>query len=87
MTNSTTTTTTTAMMNPNFATDLRLIGNRKAIELNDIKATNEYEIRSLQISINKKYAAITEALDGLYQLGIEHNYTIAQLVALHDSLI
>jgi hypothetical protein len=81
MTNSTT------AINPNFATDLRLIGNRKAIELNDIKLTNEYEARSMSIKITKKYEAIIEALDGLYSLGIEHDFTIAQLVALHDSLV
>jgi outer membrane protease len=74
------------MTNSNFATDLRLISNRQAIEINNIKTTNEYEARGFKIAITKKYATIVEALEGLYELGIEHNYTIAQLVELHDHL-
>ena len=39
----------------NLNTDLRLLSNRKAIELNSLSNLNAYDLRSAQIKINWKY--------------------------------
>lgn len=72
--------------NTNFATDLRLLSNRKAIELSNIKATNEYEIRSAKIIIERKYKIVIEALEGLYEMGVEHSCSLVELINSFDSI-
>lgn len=70
------------MINNNTAlnTDLRLLNNRKAIELNSLTGMNEYDLRGAQIKIEWKYQVIIEALEGLYELGVQHSCNLAYLV-------
>jgi hypothetical protein len=86
VTTNNTATTEGITMNVNYQTDLRLLSNRKAIELNSISTTNEYEKRSAVININKKYAVIIEALEGLYAIGVEHSCSLASIVATFDTI-
>jgi hypothetical protein len=73
-------------LNVNYQTDLRLLSNRKAIELNSISIDNAYERRLAMINIEKKYAVIIEALVGLYELGIEHNCSLASIISIYTSI-
>jgi hypothetical protein len=66
-------------LNTALNTDLRLLNNRKAIELNSLTSINEYDLRSAQIKIEWKYQVIIEALEGLYTLGIQHSCNLAYL--------
>lgn len=70
------------MINNNTAlnTDLRLLNNRKAIELDSLTGMNEYDLRGAQIKIEWKYQVIIEALEGLYTLGVQHSCNLAYLV-------
>lgn len=86
VTTNNTTTTEGITMNVNYQTDLRLLSNRKVIELNSINTTNEYEKRSAVININKKYTVIIEALEGLYAIGVEHSCSLASIVATFDTI-
>jgi hypothetical protein len=72
--------------NVNFQTDLRLLTNRKIIELNAISTTNEYERRGAILKIEQKYTVIIEALVGLYDLGIEHSCSLASIISTFHSI-
>lgn len=64
----------------NLNTDLRLLSNRKAIELNSLSNLNAYDLRSAQIKINWKYEVIIEALTGLHEMGVEHSCNLSDLI-------
>lgn len=66
----------------NLNIDLRLLSNRKAIELTSIRnlKLSEYETRSKEIALNWKYEVVIEALQGLYDLGIAHTCNLSELL-------
>jgi hypothetical protein len=66
--------------NTALATDLRLLNNRKAIELASLTNLSAYDLRGAQIKIEWKYQVIIEALEGLYTLGVQHSCNLAYLV-------
>lgn len=70
----------------NLNTDLRLLNNRKAIELNSLVNLNAYDLRSAQMKINWKYEVIVEALTGLHKLGVEHSCNLSELVANFEAI-
>lgn len=70
----------------NLNTDLRLLSNRKAIELNNLYNLNAYDLRSAQIKINWKYEVIIEALTGLHEIGVEHVCNLSELVYSFDAI-
>jgi hypothetical protein len=74
------------MTNTNLSTDLRLLHNRKAIELNSLSNLNAYDLRSAQIKINWKYEVIVEALTGLHDMGVAHSCNLSELVANFEAI-
>lgn len=64
----------------NLTIDLRLIANRKAIELNTLNNLSAYDLRSAQIRINWKYEVIIEALTGLHEMGVAHSCNLIELI-------
>lgn len=71
--------------NTGFAIDLRLLANRKALELQGL-SKDSYTDRGTIISIERKYAVVIEALQGLYMLNIQHNCSLVELL-VHYNLI
>lgn len=70
----------------NLNTDLRLLSNRKAIELNSLSNLNAYDLRSAQIKINWKYEVIIEALTGLHEMGVEHSCNLSDLISNFEAI-
>lgn len=66
--------------------DMRLLNNRYNIELNNIKG-NEYEKRSNKIALDRKYAVVKEALISLYQLGIQHDCNLRELLDNYNIVV
>lgn len=66
--------------------DMRLLNNRYLIELNNVKG-NEYEKRSSKIALDHKYAIVKEALISLYELGIQHNCNLSELLFNYNTVI
>lgn len=65
--------------------DLRLLSNRKALEVAGLSKDN-YEQRFQLISIEKKYAVVIEALEGLYNLGIQHSCSLVDLLNEYNNI-
>lgn len=70
----------------NLSTDLRLLNNRKAIELNSLVNLSAYDLRSAQIKINWKYEVIVEALTGLHEMNVQHSCNLSELVANFEAI-
>ncbi len=70
----------------NLTADLRLLSNRKALELNSLSNLNEYELRSAKIRIEWKFQVIIEALEGLHDLGINHSCNLSELVNTFEAI-
>ena len=70
----------------NFTTsiniDNRLLDNRYILELNVILSSklNAYEERSAKIALDRKYSVVRTALEGLYELGIQHSCNLSDLL-------
>lgn len=64
----------------NLNIDIKLLSNRKAIELNALTNLNAYDLRSAQIKINWKYEVIQEALVGLHNLGVAHSCNLVEII-------
>jgi len=83
-----TSTLSTAVKTQAIAIDNRLLDNRYAIELaqvNTIKSA--YDQRSAKIALDRKYACVREALFGLYDLGIQHNCNLSDLLVNFDVVV
>lgn len=72
-------------LNTGLATDLRLLSNRKALELQNLSKDN-YNERLTIVNIERKYKVITEALEGLYVLKIQHSCSLIELINSFDSI-
>lgn len=68
-----------------FNNDLRLLSNRKALEVAGLSKDN-YEQRFQLIVIEKKYAVVIEALEGLYNLGIQHSCSLVDLLNEYNNI-
>jgi hypothetical protein len=68
-----------------FNNDLQLLSNRKALELNNL-SKDEFIARGQQATIERKYKVIIEALEGLYDLGIQHSCSLIELITQFDSI-
>ena len=85
--------TTQTLSSANFASaiavDFRLLDNRYIIELNTICASNigAYEERSAKIALDRKYNTVREALRSLYDLGIQHNCNLSELLANYNVVV
>lgn len=81
--------TTSAANTQAIAIDFRLLDNRYVIELNAILASklNAYEERSARIALDRKYATVREALTGLYDLGIQHNCNLRELLENYNVVV
>lgn len=86
-------TTQTTLSAANFAStiavDFRLLDNRYTLELNAILASKlgAYEERSAKIALDRKYNTVREALQGLYDLGIQHNCNLSELLANYNVVV
>ena len=72
-----------------IAIDSKLLDNRYMIELNAIvaKKLGSYEERSARIALDRKYNTVREALVSLYDLGIQHNCNLAELLANYNVVV
>ena len=71
------------------AVDNRLLDNRYIIELSTILNSNlgVYEERSARINLDRKYSTVRQALQGLYDLGIQHQCNLSELLANYSVVI
>jgi len=69
--------------------DGKLLDNRYIIELNAIvaKKLSAYKERSARIALDRKYKTVREALVSLYDLGIQHNCNLAELLANYNVVV
>lgn len=83
------TTQTTSNFASAIAVDFRLLDNRYMIELNVILASklSAYEERSAKIALDRKYNTVREALGGLYDLRIQHNCNLSELLDQYNVVI
>lgn len=81
--------TTSAANTQAIAIDFRLLDNRYMIELNSIIDSNlgTYEERSARIALDRKYAVVREALTSLYDLGIQHNCNLRELLENYNVVV
>jgi hypothetical protein len=72
-----------------IAIDNRLLDNRYSIELNAIHAMklNAYEERSARIALDRKYNTVRSALEGLYDLGIQHTCNLRELLENYNIVV
>jgi hypothetical protein len=68
-----------------FNNDLQLLSNRKALELNNV-SKDAFIARGQQATIERKYKVIIEALEGLYDLNIQHSCSLVELINQFDSI-
>lgn len=68
-----------------FNNDLQLLSNRKALELNNV-SKDAFIARGQQATIERKYKVIIEALQGLYDLNIQHSCSLVELINQFDSI-
>ncbi len=71
--------------NTAFNNDIRLLNNRKAIELQNL-STDAFIARGQQATIERKYKVVIEALQGLYDLNIQHSCSLIELINSFDSI-
>lgn len=64
----------------NLNIDIKLLSNRKAIELSALTTLSAYDLRSAQIKINWKYEVIEEALVGLHEMGIAYSCNLIEII-------
>lgn len=67
--------------------DLHLINNRYALELKELEGANDYEVRYKKSRLDRKYDVVKEALLGLYDLGIQHNCNLRQLLDNYNEIV
>ncbi len=72
-------------MTTSFNNDLRLLSNRKALELQTI-SSDAFVARGQAAAIERKYKVVTEALAGLYELNIQHSCSLVELINSFDSI-
>lgn len=72
-----------------IAIDLRLLNNRYNIELQEITEMklSEYETRSACIALDKKYSTVKSALEGLYDLGVQHTCNLSELLSNYNIIV
>lgn len=70
----------------NLNIDIKLLSNRKAIELSALTTLSAYDLRSAQIKINWKYEVIEEALTGLHEMNVQHSCNLSELVANFEAI-
>jgi hypothetical protein len=73
------------MTNTTFNNDLRLLSNRKFLELQNL-SKDAFIARGESAVIERKYKVIIEALEGLYDLNIQHSCSLIELINSFDSI-
>lgn len=68
-----------------YNNDLRLLSNRKALELQKV-SKDVFIARGESAAIERKYLVIIEALKGLYDLKIQHSCSLIELINSFNSI-